>query len=100
MLARGEVHVLVGELLTTCVVAKRSRVGVRVGAFRGHPPISTQTRDTRLQCDRSFPKAHRGRARARDPCCATHRKESWPSGLEGTVCHALGEGVCQHSLVT
>ena len=28
------------------------RVGVRVGAFRAHPPISTQTRDTRLQCDR------------------------------------------------
>ena len=30
------------------------RVGVRVGAFGAHPPISTQTRDTRLQCDRTF----------------------------------------------
>ena len=31
-----------------------SRVGVRKGAFRAHLPIGTQTRDTRLLCDRSF----------------------------------------------
>ena len=32
-----------------------SRVGVRVGAFGAHPPISTQTCETRLLCDRTFP---------------------------------------------
>ena len=30
-------------------------MGVRVGAFTAHPPISTQTLDTRLLCGRSFP---------------------------------------------
>ena len=46
--------------------AMTSRVGVCVGAFRAHPPVNTQTRDTRLLCDRGFPKAHRRRAAARD----------------------------------
>ena len=75
-------------------------VGVRVGAFGAHPPISTQTRDTRLLCDRSFPEAHRGSARARDPCCATHRKGSWLSGPMSTARHALREGVSQSGLAT
>ena len=41
-----------------------SRVGVREQRFRAHPPISTQTRDTRLLCDRSFPCAQGESARS------------------------------------
>ena len=66
------------------------RVGVRVGAFGAHPPISTQTRDTRLQCDRT-PLVRTGRARTQDPCCATHRKGSWLSGLMG-LCASRPQG--------
>ena len=51
--------------------AMTSLVGVRLGAFRAHPPISTQTRDTCLLCDRSFPcaqgKSGRSRSLLRDP---------------------------------
>ena len=37
-----------------CNDSSRGFARGRVGAFGTHPPISTQTRDTRLQYDRSF----------------------------------------------
>ena len=40
-----------------------SPVGVRKGRL-AHPPIGTQTRDTRLLCDRSFPYAQGESARS------------------------------------
>ena len=43
--------------------AMTSRVGVCVGVFRAHPPISTQTRDTRLLCVRSFQRRTGGELR-------------------------------------
>ena len=61
-----------------------SRVGVREERLE-HTHRSARRHVTHACCAIAVSRAHRGRARARDPCCATHRKGSWLSGLMGTV---------------
>ena len=73
-----------------------TRVGVRGGAFKAHPPISTQTRDTRLLCHRSFPCAQEESA-----CSGSLLRDSQVGVVAtGTARHALREGVDQSCLAT
>ena len=62
-----------------------SRVGVRKESSE-HTHRSARRHMTHVCCAIAvFSEAHRRRARARDPCFATHRKGSWLSGLMSTA---------------
>ena len=60
----------------------RGSVGAVISSTVSTRETSTQTPDTRLLCGPSFPFcAQRGRASARDPCCATLRR--WWDNADG-----------------